>query len=57
MDKRINKPTEGSVIYSYTYNPNSKDRQMVVIERDGCWNGVFPLVVPVGELFIIFFFF
>ncbi|PKK65795.1 hypothetical protein RhiirC2_785652 [Rhizophagus irregularis] len=48
MDKRISKPTEGSVIYSYLYNPNLKDRQMVVIERNGCWNGVFPLIVPVA---------
>ncbi|GBC09604.1 hypothetical protein RclHR1_00090038 [Rhizophagus clarus] len=48
MDKRIIKPSEGSVIYSYMYNSNSKDRQMVVTERNGCWNGVFPLVVPVA---------
>lgn len=57
MDKRISKPTEGSVIYSYLYNPNLKDRQMVVIERNGCWNGVFPLIVPVGELFIYIYIF
>ncbi|CAI2179080.1 6958_t:CDS:2 [Funneliformis geosporum] len=48
MDKRISKPTEGAVIYSYLYNPNTKDRQMVVLERNGCWNCVFPLAVPVA---------
>ncbi|RIA79575.1 TRAPP trafficking subunit Trs65-domain-containing protein [Glomus cerebriforme] len=48
MDKRINKPSEGAVIYSYIYNPNSKDRQMVVLERNDCWTCVVPLVVPVA---------
>ncbi|CAG8631345.1 8094_t:CDS:2, partial [Funneliformis caledonium] len=48
MDKRINKSTEGAVIYSYLYNPNTKDRQMVVLERNGCWTCVVPLAVPVA---------
>ncbi|CAG8435849.1 6882_t:CDS:10 [Diversispora eburnea] len=48
MDKRPTKQLEGTVIFSYLYNPNSNDRQMVVIERNGSWSCIIPLAIPVA---------
>ncbi|RHZ59337.1 hypothetical protein Glove_364g31 [Diversispora epigaea] len=48
MDKRPTKQLEGTVIYSYLYNPNSNDRQMAVTKRNGSWLCIFPLAIPVA---------
>ncbi|CAG8756648.1 2669_t:CDS:2, partial [Acaulospora colombiana] len=47
MDKRPTKPLDGTIICTYVYNPSSKDRKMVVVERNGSWSCVVPLAIPV----------
>ncbi|KAF0403452.1 TRAPP trafficking subunit Trs65-domain-containing protein [Gigaspora margarita] len=48
MDKRPSKPPDGTIIYSYLYNQKTKDRQMLVFEKNGSWSCLVPLVVPVA---------
>ncbi|KAG9302788.1 hypothetical protein G9A89_009565 [Geosiphon pyriformis] len=47
MDKKVPK-VDGTVIYSYVYNPKAKDREMLVLERNGSWCCIVPLAVPVA---------
>ncbi|CAG8823684.1 18827_t:CDS:2, partial [Racocetra persica] len=48
MDKKPSKPPDGTIISSYLYNQKSKDRQMLVFEKNGSWSCLVPLVVPVA---------
>ncbi|CAG8511299.1 16091_t:CDS:2 [Cetraspora pellucida] len=45
--KNLNKPSEGTIIYSNTYNLSLDDRNMVVTKRKGCWICVIPLTAPI----------
>ncbi|CAG8504112.1 13440_t:CDS:2 [Ambispora leptoticha] len=47
MDKKMPK-VDGTVIYSYVYNPKAKDREMLVLFRNECWCCIVPLAVPVA---------
>ncbi|CAG8532900.1 5196_t:CDS:2, partial [Racocetra fulgida] len=50
MDKKPSKPPDGTIISSYLYNQKSKDRQMLVFEKNGSWSCLVPLVVPIPAL-------
>ncbi|CAG8744360.1 18209_t:CDS:2, partial [Acaulospora morrowiae] len=50
MDKRPVKPLDGTVICTYIYNPNLKDRKMVVFEWKGSWSCIVPLAIPVAYI-------
>ncbi|CAG8618887.1 17611_t:CDS:10, partial [Racocetra persica] len=45
--KSLSKPSEGTIIYSNTYNMSLDDRGMVVTKRKGCWICVIPLTAPI----------
>lgn len=47
MYKNLNKASEGTVIYSNTYNLSLDDRDMLVTMRKDCWNCVIPLIAPI----------
>ncbi|CAG8575587.1 22313_t:CDS:2 [Dentiscutata erythropus] len=47
MYKNLNKASEGTVIYSNTYNLSLDERGMMVTKRKGCWNCVIPLNAPI----------
>ncbi|CAG8622362.1 2883_t:CDS:2, partial [Racocetra fulgida] len=49
--KSLNKPSEGTIIYSNTYNMSLDDRGMVVTKRKGCWICVVPLTAPIDPAF------
>ncbi|CAJ0633633.1 4595_t:CDS:2 [Entrophospora sp. SA101] len=48
MDKKVNKPYEGAIIYSGQYNLKSKDYKFLVIKRNDCWTCILPLTIPVA---------
>ncbi|CAG8563913.1 3235_t:CDS:2, partial [Cetraspora pellucida] len=45
---KVNKMSEGSIIYSCPYDPNKDDQKMVVVKFKGCWTCLVPLKMSVN---------